>query len=409
MPRPYQAGTALERTEWIQETNTGQIPSNPSWNLFSDAMGSVWDWEPDANTQRQNATGSLEAQGHFNGAETHEGSFTYDLQQWYVDGSNNTVDPGGDFLRFSSGNTARNTHAVVTRSEHPDNGGTADSGIRRYTVGKGGYPSSITIPFETEDGSPVEQELTYQFEKVRQYAISQPSSSTTLDISSSDTGDTSQTLTIEDEGANTTEDVSLNGTSTVTTSGNFDNIDAAELDSETAGDVTISDGSNDLLVIQGQNSYPSGEGDLGVPALGSGSHASAIGSSYIRFLDDTLTLPNLTGSTNDEYEITSGEATVDISLGDDATTGSARRSIYIEDYTYTVTASLAGERMSVEQTINYLTEQTGTITWDAGSNTGSIDFNTSFIQSPGTYTKESGNGKIVFDNEFAATDITVSN
>jgi len=401
MTSTYQAGVRPTRTEWIEETTTGEVPDDPSWELFSDNMTSQWGWEPDANTQTQRGVGDINPQGFFNGAETHEAAFEYDLQRWYVDGSDNTVDPGGDFLQPASDNSLRATHAVVTREEIAD-GGTDDAGRRIYTVGKGGHPDTITVPFETEDGSPIAQELSYQFEKVRQYDISQPSSGTTLDVENQ--GTTSVDVTLEDEGAATSEVLTVAGGATSTSVNTYSDIDAVELNTDTDGDVIVTDGSGTEFVrIKGSDSYPAGEGDLGVPALGSGSHASALGSDYIRFLDDTLTIPNAPG----EYEVISGELEVTTGLESNSKTGSARQNIHAAAFEYTFTATLAGENISVDRTVDYLTENTGTITWTAQE--GSITGNNAFIMSPGEYTRESGNGKLQMDNEMMCESITVSN
>lgn len=401
MTEVFQAGVRPSRLEWVEETTEGETPADPAWNLFSDNVISAFDWEPDANTQRQDAIGEITAQGFFNGSETHDVSFTYDLQQWYVDGSDNTVDAGGDFLNIASDNSLQATHTIVGRSVQ-DSGGTDSAGRRIYTVVKGAHPDTLTAPFETEDGSPIEQELTYQAEKVRQYDVSQPSASTTLDIANN--GSTSVDVTIEDEGAGTTETNTVAGGATETTTASFGDIDVVELDTDTDGTVVVSDGSGTTFVtIQGSDSYPAGEGDLGIPALGSGSHASAIGTSYVRFLDDTLSIPNV----ESDVEIISGEMSVETGLDDNSQIGSAKRNIHAAEWTYTVTATLAGNKVSVDQTTNYLNENTGTITWTADE--GSITFNNAFIQSPGTYTKEAGNGKMQFDNEWEAETVTVSN
>jgi hypothetical protein len=280
-------------------------------------------------------------------------------------------------------------------------GGADGAGRRIYTVIKGARPDTLTAPFETDDGTPLSQELAYQAGKIRQYDISQPSTSTTLDVTNN--GTTSVDVTIEDEGAATTETVTVAGGATETTNETFEDIDAVELSTDTDGDVVVSDGSGtDLMTIKGSDKYPAGEGDLGVPALGSGSHASALNSDYIRFIDDTLTIPNV----DSETEIVSGEMEVSTGLDSNAKAGTARQNIHNTNWEYTVTASLAGPRITVDQTMSYLQEATGTVTWTAQE--GSIDFNNAFIQSPGEYTKESGNGKLIVDSEFESETITVS-
>jgi hypothetical protein len=401
MVNDYQRGTSPYRLEGIVETTVGQTPSDPSWDLFSDNVVSAFDWEPDANTNRQDSVGEITAQGFFNGAETHEASFEYHLQNWYTDGSGNRNEAGYDFLEPASDNDVRATHSVVGRSD-VSSGGTDGAGRRIYTVAKGGHPSSMTVPFETEDGTPINQSLEYQFEKIRQYDISQPSSSTTLDITNN--GSSSVDVSIENEGASTEETNTVGSGATVTTTDSFGDIDAVELSTDVDGSVDVTDGSGTTFVsINGSDSYPTGEGDLGVPTLGSGSHASAIGSSYIRFIDDDLTVPNV-GS---DYEVISGEMSVDTGLNAEPRAGDGLYNIHAEEWSYTVTASLAGPKMSIDQTQNYLTESTGTLTWDESSGE-SIDFNNSFIQSPGTYTKEANQGKMIFDNEWTAETITVS-
>jgi hypothetical protein len=209
-------------------------------------------------------------------------------------------------------------------------------------------------------------------------------------------------VTIEDDGGTTAETVTVPGGGSVTTTASFGDIDAVELDTDTDGDVVVSDGGGTVfLTIKGSDRYPAGEGDLGVPALGNGSHASALNSDFIRFLDDSLSIPN----TEDDLEIISGEMSVETGIEANARVGSARQDIYSSSFVYNVTATLAGTRVSVDQTTNYLTEQTGTIEWLAQE--GSITFNNVFIQSPGTYTREAENGKLQFDNEFEAETIIV--
>jgi len=403
MPETYQSGTKPLRIEWVSEQTEGVTPDDPVFEPFSDNILSAWDWEPDANTTRQNAAGEITAQGYFNGAETHEAAFEYDLQRWWVDSNGDARDPGFYFIKPAADNSLRQTHTVVSRSEH-DSGGADGAGRRIYTVGKGGHPDTLTAPFETQDGSPVAQELNYQFEKVRQYEISQPASSTTLDVTNN--GTTSVDVTIEDEGAATAETVTVAGGSTVTTVDSFADIDAVELSTDVDGDVEVTDGSGTTFVtISGSNRYPADEGDLGVPALGGGSRASSIGTAFVRFLDGTLSLPNVDSS---QVEIASGEFTSETGLTATAVTGpTASQDIVAEEFSRTLTATISGEKVSVTQTENYLQENTGEISLTTGE--GSLDILGAFIQSPGSYTKEAGNGKNSYDNEFAATEgVTLS-
>jgi len=397
-----QAGVRPTRLEWVAETTEGETPADPGWNLFSDNVTNAWDWEPDANTSRQNSLGEITAQGFFNGSETHEATFSYDLQQWYYDGSDNTVDAGGDFLKPSADNSLRATHTVVSWSEQAD-GGVNGEGRYICTVGKGGHPDSLTAPFETEDGSPIEQELSYMFQKIRQYNIEQPPSGGSK-LTVNNNGSSDVDVTLENFENTTSETLTVTAGGSETTTASFSDLAVVELDTDVDGDVTVEDGSaNTLATINGSQAYPAGEGDLGVPATESGTHASAINSDYIRFLDDTLSIPNVEA----DIEITSGEMSVETGLDDNSKLGSAERNIHAAEWTYTVTASLAGETASVDQFVNYLTETTGEIIWTESSSQD-ITFSGSFIQSPGSYTKEAGNGKQIFDNEWSAESITVS-
>jgi hypothetical protein len=401
----YQAGVRPTRLEWVQETTEGTAPTDPQWNIFSDNVQNAWGWEPDANTQRQDGIGEITAQGFFNGTETHEATFAYDLQQWYVDGSGDTVDAGGDFLEPASDNSVKTTHTVVSWSEQSD-GGTAGNGRYVVTVGKGGHPGGLTAPFQTDDGSPIEQELSYQFQKIRQYDVNQPDDAgETLTVNNDSSSEVD--VTVENYDASEQETLTVSAGGDQTTTNTYSSLGAVELSTDVDGDVTVEDSEgtpNTLVTINGSDSYPAGEGDLGIPATGaSGSHASALNSEYVRFLDDTLTIPNVESG----VEIISGEMSVETGLESNSKTGSAQQNIHAATWTYTVTATLAGSHVSVDQTTNYLTETTGTVTWTAGE--GSIDFNNAFIQSPGEYTKEPENGKMQFDNEFEAETITVSN
>jgi hypothetical protein len=402
MGERYEGGSAPQRTEWVAETTEGQTPADPSWNLYSDNLTTLWDWEPDANTASLEATGTVKPQGFFNGSEVHEATFSWWQQQWFVDGSGNTVDPAYDGMDVASDNSIKTTHTVVTREVHND-GGTAGAGRRIYIVGKGGHPQAPTIPFETEEGLPIELEMAYQFEKIRTYSISQPDSGTTLDITNN--GSSSVDVTIEDEGAGTSETVTVSSGATSSTTSSFADIDAVELSTDVDGDVTVDDGSgNTLVTIKGKNNYPADEGDLGVPALGSGSHASALGSSYVIFNNDTLQYSS--GAISDQ--VASAEAEVGVELDSDSETGTQRQDVYVpgDGWGATVTATVAAPNVADAQVTDYLTEVVRDVVWTADE--GTLTFKNGQIQSPGTITKESDQGKLMVDVEFGFEDITVS-
>jgi len=397
-----EAGTLPSRIEYVRETSRGETPSDPAWNIYSDHVNNYWGWEPDANKQEVQSVGSLSPTITDAGSETHEATISYWLQDWVVDGSGNAVDASGDVLQTTSDNTVNNTHSVVSRFDISTNGADG-AGYRIYHVGKGGVPTEVTIPFEVDEGTPVAPELSYQFEKFRAYRIDQPSSSTTLEIDNQ--GTTSVDVTIEDEGAATTETNTVSGGNSVTTTATFGDIDAVELDTDTDGDVVISDGGGTtFMTIQGSDSYTT-EGDLGVPALGSGSHASANNSDYVIFNDDTYDYDG----TEIEDEIISGELSVSLEVEDNAVVGTSRRNIHITGFMATWTATVAGESPSVDQTVDYLTNvEYSKIKWTADE--GSIAGDDVELMSPGESSYEAGQGKATRDLEWMTqSGLTLSN
>lgn len=395
-------GNAPLRAEWVEETSEGNAPADPAWNGFSYNILNAWGWEPDASTTSLRGAGSSKPQGHFNGSETHDASFEYSLARWFVDGTGNAQDPAYYFLDLAPDNSVRATHTVVTRQEY-DSGGNDGAGRHFYVVGKGGHPGSVTLPFQTDEGTPIAVGLEYQFEKIRNYTIHQPSAGTTLSITNN--GTTSVDVTVENSDASTAETNTVAGGATVTTTATFAEIDVVELDTDTDGTVEVTDGAGTTFAtIDGSDSYPAGEGDLGIPALGTGSHASAIpeGNEVI-FIDDTLDY----SGTPIADEIESGELTVDLNLNDNSKAGTARRNIHSESWSAELTASVAGENVTEQQISDYLQEAEYNIKWTAQQ--GDITLTNSWLDSPGEYAPEAENGKIMLDGTYNAEDITVSN
>ena len=402
MASTFQAGVRPGRLEWVAETEEGITPDSPQFNLISDNLESEWGWEPDANTQRLNGTGEITAVGFFNGSETHDTGFTYSLQQWPHASDGSTKDISGDFLQPDTDNSLKTTHTLVGWSEQAS-GGPNDTGRYIVTVAKGCHPDSLTMPFENEDGTPISTEANWQAEKIRQYDLRQPSSSgSTLTVKNG--GTTSVDVTVENYDGTTQETLTVSAGGSSTTVSPFTSLGAVEKASDVDGDVTVEDGSQNVLcTLKGSQAYPAGEGDLGVPTVGSsGSHASEIGTDFIRFIGDTLSIPNV----ESDVEVISGEMSVETGLGDNPKTGTAGRNIHAAEWSYTLTATLAGSKVSVDSTRSYLTEQTGTVSWEADE--GTVDFNGAFIQSPGEYTKGAGSGKLQMDNEWSAETITIN-
>ena len=398
-----EAGVRPQRIEFVRETNRGVTPSDPEWNIYSDHVENWWDWEPDANRTETQPAGEVDPDFTDPGSETHEATIAYWLQNWLVDGSGNAVDASADAMLVSSDNTVNNTHSIVSRMDVSENGND-DAGYRVYHVGKGGVPTEVTIPFEVDEGSPVMPELSYQFEKFRTYTIHQPSASTTLEVENQ--GTSSVDVTIESEGATTetATPLTVSAGSTATTTETFDDIDAVELSTDVDGDVIVTDGSGTtFMTINGSDSY-TGEGDLGVPALGSGSHASAIGSDYVIFNDDT---PPQWGGSELDAEWISGELNVSLEVEDNEVGGTSRRNIHVTGRRTTWSNTIAGPDASEVQVERYLTAEANDIAWNADE--GTVTGPNAEYFSPGSSDFEAGSGKNERSIELRSQGVTLSN
>jgi hypothetical protein len=286
---PTEGGLLNHRVEFVRENQIGVTPTDPAWELFSDVMINIWNWQPDASVEPQRGIGHVDPQDFFSGPEEHEVSFQYHMQKWFVDENGEPNDALYDFFFRDDNGNFNATHTVVGRETHTS-GGTAGAGFRTFTVGTGGYPSEAEAEADASESMPLPPEITYQFERVRSYVVNQPAAATTLTVASTDAADTTQSVTIEDEGAATSETVTLNGTTAVATTAEYGDIDAISLDTDAVGDVVVSVNGGDgttptegttLAEIPGRDTNsPAGatqlDGGLGVPALGAGSHPGQV-------------------------------------------------------------------------------------------------------------------------------------
>lgn len=412
-----EGGLRSHRTEFVRESTTGTTPSDPGWNAYSDTVRSI-EWAADAQIEGRRGLGDAAPANFYNSLESHEVTITYDLQQWFTSGGS-AQDAAYDGLTRDSDNQIPNTHSFVDREDKSSisagqtvNGSTSYA-TRIYTVGKGGYLDEVTIGGDPGSDQPVTVELSYQFEKVRSYQVDQPSSSTELVAKSTDSNDTTQTLTVEDEGAATSATFTLNGTSIVAsdTSVSFDNIDAVELDAETDGDVElyINDGTNSsptqgdqLTTLRGKNSY-SGEGDLGVPALGAGSHAGSIGSSYEQIIGDTVERP---AGTSLAFSINSVEFAVSNNVETNTRLGGTRLRIHDGPQDVEVSATVLGESESHQQIIDHLQAKENTVRWTMDG--GNIEADNAAITDVGDRSIESGQAMMTLDNTFTGQGVTIN-
>lgn len=283
---PTESALQNVRAEWVASTfdsdGDPQVPSNPSWNRFSDYVESYPGWSGEANVEAQTPAGAGFAADHFRGPEEHDLTIQWWMQRFFIDSSSNPNDPVGELLTHSYG-TQWPCHEVLMRRT-VDDGGVDGAGFREFVYGRGCRPISASVPGDPSESSPLVAEATYACERVRQYIVHQPSDGTTLTVVSTSSNDTMD-ITIEQEDG-TSETITLNGTTSVTGSTSFTDIDAFWLSAEPEGDISIQDdSSNDLLEDPITGSNTDGvEGDRGVPLTGSGSHASAIGTDPADYL-----------------------------------------------------------------------------------------------------------------------------
>lgn len=419
MPIRSESGIRNYRIEYIRETTTGTAPSDPAWNLYSDTVRS-WEWSPDAQIEMVRGVGDAAPSQFFRGPETHELTITYDLQQG-IESAGSPQDAAADGLERDSDNILKNTHIFQARedktsldSEETINGSTSLD-ARIFTVGKGGYVDEVTITGDPGSQQPVQVELTYQFEKIRSYQIDQPSSSTLLAFESTDSSDTSLSIEVENEDAGTTETVTLDAsdaTTLVSSSSQFSDIDVIELASESTGDINVyvNSGSqttpakgDQLATIYGQDSYNGVEGDLGIPALGSGSHASALGSSFEYFIGDTIERPS---STNLAFDINSSEFGVANNVEATNRSDSMRQRYHVGNQDSTLSATVLGESESHSQIIEHLLKTSNNVVWTLDNSTLQLD--SAVMTSPPSRSVEAGSATMSLDAEFSGSGITVS-
>jgi len=407
MSKAYSGGIRKYRLEFVRETTESNAPENPEWLLFSDNVRS---FEPDITpgTEGQRGLGDPDFKAHFTGTGSFQLSVEYDLQQWFVDGNSNPLDAAYDALQRDSNNAIPNSHSIVRRMEQDGiegsntvNGSTSKD-TRQYIVYRGAKPGTVTLTGDPTDAQPIMVTLDYMARKAEVFQVDQPSTDTELDVVSNSSNDTSQTLTIEDEGANTTEDVELDGTNSQSTTASFDNIDALELDAETEGDVTVSENGDDLAVIRGQNSYDFDEGELGVPALGGGSHAGAIGSSYEIVQGDTIDRPSATPLGD---EVNTVEVSVENNVGEDATTTGPRPLVVAGERLPEASGTLFGEVEYFDKMVDSLTTTNNTLRWEMDGGNLELD-NAVVVGTSGA--EESSQGLKEVDFTIEGQGVTIS-
>ncbi len=417
MPNPINVESGLRqiRAEFVRETVAGGYgvsPVNPAWELFSDEVFRA-EWEPEKAIFAKRALGAVDPQDFFTGPESHQLTMEYYLQRWLLS-AGNPLDPLGDAIVRDADNNIPNSLHIVIREERETSGGNpaVDAGVRVYTVAQGCFAGEITIPGQVESGEPIRPSIVYQSEKIRSYEISQPAATILMGAKSTDAADT-MNLTVEDEDAAVTQTVALSGVTFVSLGPTlYPDIDAALLASGAAGNVTISTNTNtdvsptegdELLILYGSAEYDNTEGDLGVPLLGTGAHASALALPYEQFIDDLVEQPAATALA--PY-VQSVEARVNNNLEVVGVGGTFRQVIIPGIRTSELQANIFGPSESHEEIMKHLRGLTNTIRWTLAG--GTIDFVDAISRDPPSRAYEAGEVTMLLDATFESKGVTVS-
>ncbi|AUX08913.1 hypothetical protein AArcSl_1282 [Halalkaliarchaeum desulfuricum] len=381
------------RVEFVREVEPGVTPDDPDWELFSDTLETALEWDADAQIEAQRGLGDYRVQNHFTGAEDHSVSIEYHLQRFFVDSDGDPLDPAGDAILRDDDGGVKNTHTIVDRAEFDD--------AHTYVVARGCHPNLSDLSGDPGTALPMVVSLEYEAKTVRMFRADQPTGET-LTVRSTSDEDTSQTLTLESQGAYATEDVSLEGTTEVVTTEEFSSLDAFELDESTEGDVVIEDEDGDELVrLRGADSYGDAEGDLGVPALGDGSHADAIESGYERFLDDHIEQDG--GQL--AAEVRSASFSVDNNYEKEPVMGTSQQAIHIGEQDVEFSATVAGNFAHHENLVDHLTGAEFDLVWMMDG--GEVHFKNAVLEDPGDVGPEAGEVISTMDNSFEPKRIEV--
>lgn len=391
-----EAGIRNARIEFVRETTIGAAPADPAWKLFSDRI-TDFEFTPLLDYGQDRAVGDVDVIENTHGMFQGEGTVKYRLMQGLVDGSGNAVDAAADGILRNADNGLASTHTIVARTTFYT-GGTDSNGYRLYTVAYGGHITRVTIPGDTGSPLGIEVELAYMPEIVESHRIDQPAAAITLQLVSDDAADTAVAITIEDDDAATSEQVTLNGTTAVTTTSSFASIDAVHVDSGTLlGDVTISDGSGTTyMVIRGKNSL-SARAEEGIPLLGAGSHAAAIGNEPELFFGDGFERPSGTAVAD---RVISSSLQIENAVDATPRATTDRRDINIGNRTVTMQATTHGSAESHDKFVEHLKGTSNDLVWTLTNTI--ITVKGAVLTQPGSRRLQAGNAVAQMDNTFTA-------
>jgi hypothetical protein len=383
------------RVEWVEESTPGVYPDDPEWNLFT-ASEELQDFTASAGPQREGrmALGNIDTAAHDRSTEAASATVSYRQSQFPVDASGNVQDP----IAYPITETASEDYVslLVVARRDVTGGGNDGAGFREFTVVSGARPVSATIDGDAGDAQPLPQELGLEAERTRTYIVHQPDGAQKLVVKSTDSNDTID-VTLEDEGANTTETLTLPGDAdnTVETTSDFDNLDAVEPQGVYGGKLQVgtSDGQSpadiDTQLIQTNSASPSPglEGveqdgidyERGIPALGSGSHASSVPNDGPLFIG-TSTTGTPVSVTDERLHTLSLSVERDVSR--EPKQGTRREEIDVGARSISLDADVAGPYESADQIKKAFISLTPDVTWTFDSGETITLNNLAIVDSP---------------------------
>jgi hypothetical protein len=419
MPLNIESGYKNFRIEYVAETTTGVAPVNPAYALFSDGVESFGGAEiARASVTGLRFLGDADVDSFILGAEDSVVPIRYALHDRAL-----TADILNASIVRDADNNMSSSFTIVAREERTLSVGIDSAGSRTYTVSKGAFATDYVLAGELDPATPLLATATFTAEKTRSYQIDQPTSATQLlGINSTSTADTTQSVRIEDDGtpAATDQTAALSGTSNVSMGAlTYDQVDSVSLDASCEGDVEVwlNTGSDAtpvkgavICTIRGSDYYGSGEGDLGVPPLGTGSHGAAIGGTpkFATLADSAVTwgAAALADVAVSRVQLSTSNMEGGQLL---PTLGTRRKKILVGGTGYTVTAQMVGTFASHDNIDDHLGGTSGAFVWaigDAAANK-TMTLSGAIKTSPAgrIYERE---GAMVLDVEFMGTSLAIS-
>jgi hypothetical protein len=359
-----ESGIRPQRLEFVRETTTGVTPTNPDWELYSNSVQSV----------APTATASINPRGNVGSPDI-------------------------------AGFTAGASHSIIIRDRATDDG-TAGNGSYMYTVMTGAKINTVNYSGEPESGEPIMVNLSYLCESLRTYKVDSPLTAgpPTLTAISDDAADT-MNLTWENDINSETETKALDGTTIITSTQTFQDLTAVWLASAPKGDITITDGTNTLMVIYGSDTYGGRPGEQGIPLTGSGTHATALTEEYEVLLGDTIERPAATAFMGGA-DISSFELNVENNLEATSTVLQIGKKIAEGPRTITVAATIFGERASYDSLLEHLQAKENNIVWTCTG--GTITVGLAQMTEIGSISRETDQAVMTIDNTFQGQTLTIA-